>query len=106
MASKWTDVASGSKGTKYGHVPGHQFHDVDVTIQHGAKGYRVEVIETWGSAQGYDEVHGRNRVVAIDPDLEAAVRIASSRAQQAGMRQEYLVQALSTAHADAVDAMA
>lgn len=105
--SEWKNLASASKGTEYGHVPGHNYHDVDVTISgRDGKLFRVEVLETWGSAQGYDEEHGRNKVVAIDADLDAAVRIANSRAKEAGICSDYMIQALSSAHADAVDALA
>lgn len=102
----WKQLATGSKGTPYGHVPGHSYHDVDVTISQRDGKFRVEVLETWGSAQGYDEEHGRNRIVAIDPDLDAAVRIANARSKDADILEEYMIQALSVAHADAVDALA
>lgn len=105
MSKRWTKIAEASKGTPYGHVPGHNYHDVDVTISQSGAKLRVEVLETWGSAQGYDREHGRNRVVAIDEDLDTAVRIANSRAKEAGIRGDYMIQALSSAHADAVDAM-
>lgn len=101
--SKWTKIASTSKGDTYGHVPGHNFHDVDVTIGRSGAKFRVEISERWGSSQGYDQVHGENRVVAIDEDLDIAVRTANSRARTAGICEEYMIQALSTAHAEAVD---
>lgn len=103
--AQWNVLAESEKGTPYGHVPGHQYHDVAVTIGKRGEKIRVEVVEVWGSAQGYDEEHGRNRVVAIDADLDAAVRIANSRSKEAGIREDYMIQALSTAHADAVDAL-
>lgn len=103
---EWTKIADASKGTEFGHVPGHQYHDVDVTISKSGEKLRVEVLETWGSAEGYDEEHGRNRVVAIDEDLDTAVRIANARAKEAGIREDYMIQALSSAHADAVDELA
>jgi len=100
---EWKKLADASKGTEYGHVPGRQYHDVDVTISTRDDKFRVEVLETWGSAQGYDEEHGRNRIVAIDDDMDTAVRIANARAKAAGIREDYMIQALSSAHADAVD---
>lgn len=99
----WNTIAESCKGTPYGHVPGHQYHDVEVTIGQRGEKYRVEVLETWGSAQGFDQEHGRNKVVAIDGDLDSAVRIANSRAQTAGIREDYMIQALSSAHSDALD---
>ena len=102
---QWTQLAENSAGKEFGHVPGHYYHDVDVTISQSGDKFRVEVLETWGSAQEDDEEHGRNRVVAIDSDLDAAVRIANARAQQAGINEKYMIQALSGAHADAVDEM-
>lgn len=103
--AQWTVIAEAENGKPYGHVPGHQYHDVKVTIGKRGKKIRVDVFEVWGSAQGYDEEHGRNRVVAIDTDLDSAVRIANSRAKEAGIREDYMIQALSIAHADAVDVL-
>jgi hypothetical protein len=103
MANGWTVVAESGKGAEFGHVPGHEYHDVDVAVGKRGDKFRVVVLETWGSAQGRDEEHGRNKVVAIDVALDVAVRIASARAQQAGIKMEYAVQALSCAHSDAVD---
>jgi hypothetical protein len=101
---QWTELAECTKGTAYGHVPGHQYHDVTATISHNGTQHRVEVLEVWGSAQGYDQEHGRNRIVAIDADLDTAVRTANARARQADIRVDYMIQALSGAHADALDA--
>lgn len=49
-----------SAGVPYGHVPGHRYLDVDCVLRqsrHG--GWLCTLTETWGSAQGYDEEHGR-----------------------------------------------
>ena len=105
MKEGWKQIADANKGAKYGHMPGNQYHDVDVAIGQRGDKFRVVVVETWGSAQGYDEEHDRNKVVVIDTDLDTAVWIASTCAQQAGIKQEYLVQALSNAHSEAVDAL-
>lgn len=101
----YTEIASACVGTPYGHVPGHQFRDVDVTIGRRGERIRVEVKESWGSAQGYDEVHGAKRVVAIDGDVGAACRVARQRAIEAGIGIEYMAQALSEAEAEAIDAL-
>lgn len=101
--SSWSELATGSKGCD--HSPGSRYHTVDVEVGRRGGKFRVEITEVWGSDQGYLEEHGRNRIVAIDADLDTAVRIANSRAQAAGMHQAYMIQALSSAHADAVDAI-
>jgi hypothetical protein len=51
MAKKVTAIA----GKPYGHVPGHTYHDVEVE----ASGKLATLAVVWGSAQGYDEEHGR-----------------------------------------------
>jgi len=110
--SKFVEIASAEAGKEYGHVPGHQYHDVKVTIgRTGSKfrsKFRVQVMESWGSCQGLNNLEeaGNRRVVAIEGNLDAAVRIASSRAKEAQITAEYLVQALSCAHSDALDALA
>jgi len=43
-------------------------------------------------------------IVAIADNLDSAARIASARAKQANMAMEHVVQALSVAHARALDA--
>ena len=102
---EWIKIGDARKGTEFGHVPGHQYHDVEVTISQSGEALRVTVLETWGSAQDGDKEHGRNSVVAIDGDLATAVIIATARAHDAGIRKEYLIQALSIAQANAFDAL-
>jgi hypothetical protein len=93
-----------SAGKKYGHVPGHQYHDVDVTIDRSAAGrWTVEIIETWGSCQGRDEEHGRKTVMACGRSLEEAVEKVTARAEGADINRSYLVQALSCAEAEAAE---
>jgi len=104
----WRVLAEVTVGAPDGHVLGHHFHDVEVTIGRRGIRYRVEVVELQGSSQGRgrDDVQSERRVVAIELDLDLAVRIASSRARQAGVAVEYLVQALSIAYARAMDGIA
>jgi hypothetical protein len=90
--------ATGSAGTAYGHVPGHHYHDVDVEITRRSNGrWRVEVVETWGSAQGYDEEHGRKEVIGRGDTLDSAVSDAERRSNQANISSELLSEAMSEA---------
>jgi hypothetical protein len=86
-----------SAGKEYGHVPGHQYHDVDVTLYRNSKGWQVEIIETWGSAQSYDDELGRKSVFARAADLDETLLTAKHRAVEVGMDKSYVVQALSLA---------
>lgn len=91
-------------GDKYGHVPGHSYHDVEVTISVRSGRYRCHVLETWGSCQGCDEEHGRREIVGRGHTIEQCAREARGLAQEAGVKTEYLVQALSQAQDEAEDA--
>ena len=85
-------------GRKYGHFPGNDYHDVKVTVTRSAKGrWRVSVLETWGSCQGHDEEHGRKEAYASGDSLEGVGEKANVAARQAGINEQYLVQALSKA---------
>jgi hypothetical protein len=96
--------ATGSAGKAYGHVPGHQYHDVDVTIRRTRNGcWTVEILETWGSAQGYDEEHGRKKVIGRDDSLESAVRDARQRATSADIDPDYTDEAVSEAESEAAE---
>ena len=94
-----------SAGKKYGHVAGHQYHDVDVKITRSKSGrWKVEIVETWGSCQGYcEEERGPRIVCAQGTALDEAVLQAGERAEAAGMDKSYLTQALSEAEAEAAD---
>ena len=97
---------TGSAGKQYGHVPGHQYHDVDVTITRRSSGrWRVSVLETWGSAQGYDEEHGRKTVVGRGDDLDSALADARDLAERADIDAAFLAEALSEAADEAEDAI-
>lgn len=101
------ELASKSAGVKFGHVPGHKYHDVDVVVSHAKNGaIRVHVVESWGSAQGYDEEHGRREVVGRGETVKAACREAQQRAESAGINAEFLSQALSMAEDEAEEMMA
>ena len=89
-------------GKPYGHVPGHYYHDVDVSIQRKANGrWFVAVLETWGNCQGHDEEHGRCHICGRGNSLDDAQAQAERLAQTAGINQEYLAQALSQAACEA-----
>lgn len=99
-------LASKSAGKEYGHVPGHQYHDVDVVISHRSGRYRCHACESWGSAQGYDEEHGRREAIGRGESIAEAVRDARTRAHDAGITCEYLEQALSLAEDAAEESVA
>ena len=94
-------LASKSAGSEYGHVPGHTYHDVDVCVSLKSGKFRVHVCESWGSAQGYDEEHGRREVIGRGGSIGAAIGDARQRAKAAGIDDSYLEQALSLAEDDA-----
>lgn len=99
-----TQLASSSAGKPYGHVPGHQYHDVDVVVSHCGDDHRVHVVESWGSAQGYDEEHGRREAIGRGGTIREAISDARDRAKSAGIESEYLEQALSLAEDEALQA--
>ena len=101
------EIGCGSVGNVDGHVPGHQYHDVDVVIScittpegRLSAPYRCHVCESWGSAQGFDEEAGRNEVVVRASNVSAVVGDARDRGIAAGIEGvalKYLTQALSEA---------
>lgn len=100
-----TELASESVGKPYGHVPGHHYHDVEVVISKRADSFRVHVVESWGSAQGYDEEHGRREVIGRGGSIGSACDNALLMAKDAGlMACEYTVQAVTKAKDAALDA--
>jgi hypothetical protein len=87
-------------GRPYGHVPGNHYHDVEVSVTRSRHGiWTVTVTEKWGSAQGYDEKHGRRRVVIKDENLRSACDRVRKSATGAGISTEYLEQSLTQASA-------
>lgn len=91
------ELSNVTVGTPYGHVPGHQYHDVHVVISRSDSGtYRCHIVESWGSSQGDDEEHGRNEVVGRGGSIEDAAGKADQAAKEAGIK-EYLAQALTQA---------
>lgn len=75
--TEWTRLAEAVSGNTS--HPGLPYHDVGVEIGMRRRQYRVDVVETWGMNQGRLQEHGRRRIVAIDPSLDVAVRLAEER---------------------------
>jgi hypothetical protein len=71
---------------------------VECLIDFSAGQYRTTIVET---DEQFDP--GTARIVALHAELDDCVRIANRRAQQAGIDAALMVQALSTAHAEAAD---
>lgn len=94
-------LADVSVGVPYGHVPGHQYRDVDVVISRRDETIRCYVVESWGSAQGYDEEHGRREVSGRGVSIRDAAQDARKRAYRARIECEYLEQAVSLAEDEA-----
>jgi len=101
-----TELANVTAGREFGHTPGHKYHDVDVVISYRdfttRRSYRCHVVESWGSAQGYDEEHGRNEVVSHGSTVAEAVALAQGQAAEIEMSCEYTVRALRRAVIQAV----
>ncbi len=101
------ELASTSVGTEYGHVPGHQYHDVDVVISQSRDNrFRCHIVDSWGSAQGYDEEHGRIEATGRGESITEAAREAKAIGTEAGMDARYLAQAVSKAVDEATEAAA
>lgn len=77
----WTSLASNFRG------------EVHTTIDQREGKIRVVI------AANYD------KIVAIADSLDEAASLANARARQAGIREDHMIQALSIAHSEAVDAM-
>jgi hypothetical protein len=103
-----TKLASVSVGTEFGHVPGHQYSDVDVVVSHrpGKTCIRCHVVQSWGSAQGYDEEHGRHEVMGRGLTVDGACSDALAAGQAAGMNAGKLHEAISQARDQAEEALA
>lgn len=99
------ELASESTGNAYGHVPGHQYRDVDVVVSRKGDKYRVHVVESWGSAQGYDEEHGRREAIGRGDSIREAISDARRRAKDCGIETEYLEQSLCKAEDAAEEAI-
>lgn len=92
------ELSATSKGTEYGHVPGHQYHDIDVVISQSRDNrFRCHIVESWGSAQGYDEEHGRREATGRGESIENAASDAKAIGAEAGMDTSYLAQAVALA---------
>ena len=92
------ELASITKGGEYGHVPGHQYHDVDVVLSRRGDKYRCHIVESWGSAQGYDEEHGRREVIGRGDSIRECIDDAKQNAVAVGMDEcQYLAQAICCA---------
>ena len=90
-----------SSGRPYGHVPGKNYLDCDIVVERRLATLTI----TWGSAQGYDEEHGREEysrtgrtmLEAIENVREAAL------AEQVGESRRYVEAACSRAMLEALD---
>lgn len=99
-------LADESVGIPYGHVPGHQYHDVDVVVSRSGSSYRCHVVESWGSAQERDQEHGRKEAIGRGSSIRAAIMAARGSAHDCGMDASYLAQALCLAEDSAIEAEA
>jgi hypothetical protein len=92
------ELARAEVGIPYGHVAGHNYHDVTCTIDLvGAGRYRVDVSEVWGHSQGYDEESGRREVSGYGSTVAEASDAARRDAETSGMDMSWVVQALGLA---------
>ena len=99
------ELANVKVGKEYGHVPGHQYHDVAVVVSTRNGKFRCHVCESWGSSQGYDEEHGRSEVIGRGDSISQACAESKSRAIAAGIQPNFLVQAISQAEDSAEECL-
>ena len=98
MSNGFKTIAEGAVGTRYGHVPGHQYHDVIVAVGQRGQQYRAVALEVWGSCQGRDEEHGRVKVIARNKNARVALQEVLRRAQDTmpnAEAKQFLLQAAS-----------
>jgi len=100
------DLASVSVGSPYGHVPGHQYGDADCLISRARNGtFRCHLVWSYGSAQGYDEEHGRTEVIGRGDSIHEAVVDCRHRVKETDLADnQYVPQALSQAEDEAEEA--
>lgn len=102
---KWIQLSSSCCGKKNGHIPGHQYCDVLVKVEQLGQKFRVKMIQTWGSAQDYDQENSRHEVSSLGNTLDKVIAAAKAKGRSVGMSEEYIIQALSAAHSDAYDTL-
>lgn len=93
MKNGFKTIATSTAGKPYGHVPGHQYHDVKVAVGKRGAFYRAIALETRGACQGDDEEHDRKKVVARSEDSKEVLAEVMLRARAAGLNSVYLEQA-------------
>ena len=96
-----TKIGHAVVGVPYGHVPGHNYHDVRAKIYETGDGYRVDLTEMWGSAQGHDEEHGRREASGYGDTIAEACHEAREQAETSKMDMSWVVQAISMARREA-----
>jgi hypothetical protein len=100
-----SELAFASSGNANGHLPGHNFHDVDVSVATRSGMFRVHVCENWGSCQGHDEEHGRRETITRGDTIAGTIAAARSSATRAGITTKLLEQSLTLAEDAAEEAM-
>lgn len=102
-------IGEGCAGKAYGHVPGHQFHDVEVAVALRASDgrFRAAARETLGCSQGRgrDQTNECRDVVGFGDTLAEALAQVQDRASSAGFNTEYLVRAVCRAQDEAENAV-
>ena len=96
------EIGSAEAGKEYGHVPGHQYHDVRVVISRRGSFFRCLVRETWGASQGRPQEHGRTEAIGRGGSIHEACRQAERHAGKIGIRTDYLTRAMSAAEDEAL----
>lgn len=87
--------------TAVGDIPGH-YQDVQVAIGRKPNGrWMVDIVETWGIDQGFDEEQCRKQVIGRDATLDGAVARARRLAESAGIEPANLMPSLEQAIAQA-----
>ena len=85
-------------GKAHGRGPGHNYHDLQVTIGRKHNGrWSVNIIESWGTDSGFDEEQAQKHVTGRDATLELALDRATRLAVAASIDQSFLEKSLNQA---------
>lgn len=99
-----TELADETAGTDQ--YPGNRYHSCNAVVSRDGEKYRVHVVESWGTDQGFGDMeeYGSREAIGREMSIRGAINDARSRARDCGIETEYLEQVLCKAEDSAEEA--